>query len=87
MYRIIITINVSFSLSLPSSNNPNKTTKNKQKWIEELTACFVDLEPKVQFKQDVAKKMSSEKAKRARALIAQQYAHMRVAEQRGDAVC
>ena len=31
--------------------------------------------------------MSSEKAKRARALIAQQYAHMRVAEQRGEVVC
>uniref|UniRef100_A0A7S4PB18 DH domain-containing protein n=1 Tax=Paramoeba aestuarina TaxID=180227 RepID=A0A7S4PB18_9EUKA len=75
-----------FEINLPSAKFTvaASSDQTKAKWMEELKEAFVELEPKVQFKQDVAKKMSSEKAKRARALIAQQYAHLRVEEQRGE---
>tara|TARA_R110002050_G_scaffold114309_1_gene229705 strand:- start:1701 stop:1880 length:180 start_codon:yes stop_codon:yes gene_type:complete len=52
--------------------------------MDTLAKVLEELAPKVQFKQDIAKKVSTEKAKRARALIAQQYATLRVHGQRAD---
>eukprot|EP00211_Chloroparvula_japonica_P003826 CAMPEP_0119130410 /NCGR_PEP_ID=MMETSP1310-20130426/7761_1 /TAXON_ID=464262 /ORGANISM="Genus nov. species nov., Strain RCC2339" /LENGTH=794 /DNA_ID=CAMNT_0007120915 /DNA_START=57 /DNA_END=2441 /DNA_ORIENTATION=- len=80
------TVQNAFNLDTPttsfclSASNPDV----KKKWMVALQAVIDDLAPKVQFKQDVAKKVSTEKAKRARALIAQQYATLRVHGQRPE---
>mmetsp|Transcript_42568 Transcript_42568/g.59639 ORF Transcript_42568/g.59639 Transcript_42568/m.59639 type:complete len:585 (+) Transcript_42568:1251-3005(+) len=64
-----------FELNLPTAKFLLSAGSDaiKKKWLEALRECFHVLEPKYQFKNDVAQKMSTEKAKRARALIAQQY--------------